>query len=127
MSDTTTKVREHYDGTGLIDRIKAVLETITAEDEPLTVSLLASADQFHVQPTPLPWTAFSVVIAPGSALVDGAVVGAAEPVNLCTHADRHGCRCLVRRLDSSAPSDRRYGVSHTVAASHRVLEETMLC
>ena len=49
MTDTTTKVREHYDPAGLIDRIKVALETITPEDKPLTVSQLAPFDHFHTR------------------------------------------------------------------------------
>ncbi|WP_213804203.1 methyltransferase domain-containing protein [Granulicella sp. dw_53] len=47
MIDTASKVREHYTVTDLIDRIKAALETIAPEDQPLTVSQLAPIDHFH--------------------------------------------------------------------------------
>jgi len=49
MSDTTTKVREHYNATGLTGRIKSALATITPEDQPLTVAQLAPLDQFHTR------------------------------------------------------------------------------
>lgn len=49
MIDTTTKVREHYNSTGLVDRIKVALETTTPEDQPLTVSQLAPVDHFHTR------------------------------------------------------------------------------
>src|SRR5438270_7484460 len=48
MTDTaTTKVREHYRATGLTDRIKSALATITPEADTLTVAQLAPLDQFH--------------------------------------------------------------------------------
>jgi SAM-dependent methyltransferase len=49
MTDTTTKVREHYSAPGLTDRIKAALAAITPEDQPLTVAQLAPLDQFHTR------------------------------------------------------------------------------
>jgi SAM-dependent methyltransferase len=49
MSDTTTKVREHYNGSGILDRMKAALEPITAQGQPITVSVLAPADHFHTR------------------------------------------------------------------------------
>jgi SAM-dependent methyltransferase len=49
MSDTTTKVREHYGATGLTDRIKSTLATITSEGQTLTVAQLAPLDQFHTR------------------------------------------------------------------------------
>src|SRR5580700_10209037 len=49
MTDTTTKVREHYRATGLTGRIKSALATITPEDQPLTVAQLAPLDQFHTR------------------------------------------------------------------------------
>jgi SAM-dependent methyltransferase len=49
MTDTTTRVREHYNATGLTDRVKATLATITPEDQPLTVAQLAPLDQFHTR------------------------------------------------------------------------------
>jgi hypothetical protein len=41
MTDTNIKVREHYSATGLTDRIKAALTTITPESQALTVPPLA--------------------------------------------------------------------------------------
>jgi SAM-dependent methyltransferase len=49
MTDITTKVREHYGATDLIDRIKSSLATITSEDQMLTVAQLAPLDQFHTR------------------------------------------------------------------------------
>lgn len=49
MTDTTTRVREHYNATGLTDRIKSTLATLTPEDQPLTVAQLAPLDQFHTR------------------------------------------------------------------------------
>lgn len=37
MTDTTTKVREHYSGIGLTDRIKAALATVAPGSQTLTV------------------------------------------------------------------------------------------
>ncbi len=37
MTDTTTKVREHYSGIGLTDRIKAALTTVAPRSQTLTV------------------------------------------------------------------------------------------
>jgi SAM-dependent methyltransferase len=49
MSDTATKVRDHYDATGLTDRIKSALATIASESETLTAAQLAPLDQFHTR------------------------------------------------------------------------------
>ncbi len=49
MTDTITKVREHYGASGLTERIKAVLATSAPEDQPLTVAQLAPLDQFHIR------------------------------------------------------------------------------
>ena len=49
MTDTTTKVREHYTATRLIDRIKSALSTIAPEGQMLTVAQLAPLDQFHTR------------------------------------------------------------------------------
>src|SRR5438270_1782541 len=51
MTDTatTTTVREHYLATGLTDRIKSALATITPEADTLTVDQLAPLDQFHLR------------------------------------------------------------------------------
>ena len=47
MTDTATKVRDHYSSTRLADRIKSALVTIAPEDQGLTVAQLAPLDQFH--------------------------------------------------------------------------------
>ena len=49
MTDTISKVREHYSADGLTDRIKAALATVTPETEALTVAQLAPLDQFHTR------------------------------------------------------------------------------
>ncbi len=50
MTDTTTtRVREHYNATGLTDRIRAVLTTIAPERQILTVAQLAAFDHFHTR------------------------------------------------------------------------------
>ena len=49
MTDTTTKVLEYYNASGLTERIESVLATITADDQPLTVAQLAPLDQFHTR------------------------------------------------------------------------------
>jgi SAM-dependent methyltransferase len=49
MTDTTTKVREHYSAAGLTDRIKSALVAITPEDQTLSVAQLAPLDQFHLR------------------------------------------------------------------------------
>lgn len=49
MTDSITKVREHYSATGLTDRIKSALTTITPESQALTVAQLAPLDQFHTR------------------------------------------------------------------------------
>jgi SAM-dependent methyltransferase len=49
MIDTNTKVREHYNATGLTDRIKSALATIGPEGQMLTVAQLAPLDQFHIR------------------------------------------------------------------------------
>jgi SAM-dependent methyltransferase len=49
MIDTMIKVREHYSATGLTDRIKAALATITPENQKLTIAQLAPLDQFHTR------------------------------------------------------------------------------
>lgn len=49
MTDTVTKVREHYSATGLTDRIKSALATIAPDDQALTVAQLAQLDQFHIR------------------------------------------------------------------------------
>jgi SAM-dependent methyltransferase len=47
MTEITTKVREHYRATDLIDRIQSALATIAPDDQTLTVAQLAPLDQFH--------------------------------------------------------------------------------
>ena len=49
MTEATTKVLEHYSATGLTDRIKSVLSTITPDSQKLTVAQLAPLDQFHTR------------------------------------------------------------------------------
>jgi SAM-dependent methyltransferase len=49
MTDTTDSVRAHYDGPGLVDRIKAALAQVAPEGEPVTVAQLASLDPFHTR------------------------------------------------------------------------------
>jgi ubiquinone/menaquinone biosynthesis C-methylase UbiE len=49
MTDTTTKVRQHYSSTDLTDRIKSALATFTREGQRLTVDQLAPLDQFHTR------------------------------------------------------------------------------
>jgi SAM-dependent methyltransferase len=49
MTDTNTKVREHYSAVGLTDRIKTALAMVTPESESLTVAQLAPLDQFHTR------------------------------------------------------------------------------
>ena len=49
MTDTTTKVREHYSPTNLTNRIKSEFTTITPEGHTLTVAQLAPLDQFHTR------------------------------------------------------------------------------
>jgi SAM-dependent methyltransferase len=49
MTDTTTKVREHYSATTLTNRIKSALATVTPESQTLTVAQLAPLDQFHTR------------------------------------------------------------------------------
>jgi SAM-dependent methyltransferase len=49
MTDTTSNVRAHYSATGLTDRIKSALATITPEGQTLSVAQLAPLDQFHTR------------------------------------------------------------------------------
>ena len=49
MTDATDRVRAHYDGPDLVDRIKAAVSPIASEDQPLTVAQLAMLDQFHTR------------------------------------------------------------------------------
>jgi SAM-dependent methyltransferase len=49
MTDTSTKVREHYSATNLTKRVKSALATIAPEGQMLTVAQLAPLDQFHTR------------------------------------------------------------------------------
>jgi SAM-dependent methyltransferase len=49
MTETTSRVRQHYGAAGLTERIKAALAAIAREDQPLTVAQLAPLDQFHTR------------------------------------------------------------------------------
>jgi hypothetical protein len=49
MSDTTDRIRAHYDGPGLVDRIEAAPASIAPEDQPLTVGQLAALDPLHTR------------------------------------------------------------------------------
>jgi cyclopropane fatty-acyl-phospholipid synthase-like methyltransferase len=49
MTDTATKVREHYSPTDLTNRVKSALATITDESQTLSVAQLAPFDQFHTR------------------------------------------------------------------------------
>jgi SAM-dependent methyltransferase len=49
MTDTTTRVREHYSPMGLTDRIKSALAASAPEGQMLTVAQLAPLDQFHIR------------------------------------------------------------------------------
>jgi SAM-dependent methyltransferase len=49
MTDTISKVREHYNAAGLTGRIKSALATIATENRPLTVDEIAPLDQFHIR------------------------------------------------------------------------------
>jgi SAM-dependent methyltransferase len=49
MTDTATKVREHYSPTDLTNRIKSALATITDEGQTLSVAQFAPFDQFHTR------------------------------------------------------------------------------
>ena len=49
MTDTATKVREHYSPTDLTNRIKSALAGITHEGQTLSLAQLAPLDQFHTR------------------------------------------------------------------------------
>jgi SAM-dependent methyltransferase len=49
MTDTNTKVREHYNATGLTDRIRSAIAAIAPEGQKLSVAQLAPLDQFHLR------------------------------------------------------------------------------
>jgi len=44
MSDARTKIPDHYNAVGLIDRVKVMLEAIAPENQQLTISQLAPVD-----------------------------------------------------------------------------------
>jgi SAM-dependent methyltransferase len=49
MIDHFARVREHYSGSGLVNRIKSALTTIVPDGQLLTVDELAPLDQFHIR------------------------------------------------------------------------------
>jgi SAM-dependent methyltransferase len=49
MTDTVTRVREHYGAIGLTDRIRSALAATAPEEQTLTVAQLAPLDQFHTR------------------------------------------------------------------------------
>ncbi|WP_158749267.1 class I SAM-dependent methyltransferase [Acidobacterium sp. S8] len=49
MTDTITRVREHYSPTDLTSRIRSALAAIAPESQTLTVDQLAPFDQFHTR------------------------------------------------------------------------------
>jgi len=49
MTNSNSKVREHYSALGLTNRIKAALATVTPETGAPTVAQLAPLDQFHTR------------------------------------------------------------------------------
>src|SRR5215469_12714518 len=49
MTDTITKIREHYAATDLTGRIKSALAMVAREGQTLTVAQLAPLDQFHIR------------------------------------------------------------------------------
>jgi len=49
MTDALNGVRDHYDATGLTDRLKIALAALGPEDQPLTPKQLAALDQFHTR------------------------------------------------------------------------------
>jgi SAM-dependent methyltransferase len=49
MTDTITKVREHYGATDLTGRVKSALAIVAPEGQTLTVAQLAPFDQFHIR------------------------------------------------------------------------------
>jgi SAM-dependent methyltransferase len=49
MTDTTTRVREHYSAAGLTERIKSALASLEPEGQTLTIAQLAPLDQFHIR------------------------------------------------------------------------------
>src|SRR5690242_18830164 len=49
MTDSISKVREHYSASGLTDRIKAALAMIAPESQTLMIAQLSPFDQFHTR------------------------------------------------------------------------------
>lgn len=49
MQTLTERVRAHYDGPELMARIKAALDAVWPESEPLSVQRLSALDQFHTR------------------------------------------------------------------------------
>ena len=49
MTNTIDRVRAHYNGPGLVDRLKEALKAVAPEDQLLTVPQLAALDQFHTR------------------------------------------------------------------------------
>lgn len=49
MTAIAALAREHYAGTGLLDRVRAALAALGPEAAPLTVEQLAAMDQFHTR------------------------------------------------------------------------------
>ncbi|HLK18951.1 MAG TPA: methyltransferase domain-containing protein, partial [Bryobacteraceae bacterium] len=49
MTDTISKVQEHYRAAGLTARIRSALAAIPGEEQALTVAQLAPLDQFHTR------------------------------------------------------------------------------
>jgi cyclopropane fatty-acyl-phospholipid synthase-like methyltransferase len=49
MTDTTSKVRDHYSPSSLTERIQLALLMIGPESQPLTAGQLAPLDQFHTR------------------------------------------------------------------------------
>ena len=49
MTDTSIRVREHYNPTDLTDRLKPALASIAPEGQTLTVAQLVGLDQFHTR------------------------------------------------------------------------------
>jgi SAM-dependent methyltransferase len=49
MSNARTKIREHYNAIGLLDRVKVMIETIVPENQQLTIRQLAPVDHFHTR------------------------------------------------------------------------------
>jgi ubiquinone/menaquinone biosynthesis C-methylase UbiE len=98
MTDTTTKVRAHYGGTGLIDRIKSVLATIAAEDQILSVTQLAPLDQFHTRGILATELASATELEPSTRVLDlGCGIGG--PARYL--ADAFGCKVTGVDLNPS--------------------------